>query len=54
MRSPGNRVRDGHKGVLVTQGLEVVTEHTYSGNPVTLEQFLSEDSNRALVSNRKL
>lgn len=28
MRSPGNRVRDGHKGVLVTQGLEDVTEHT--------------------------
>lgn len=28
MRSPGNRVRDGHKGVLVTQGLEAVTEHT--------------------------
>lgn len=28
MRSPGNRVKDGHKGVLVTQGLEDVKEHT--------------------------
>lgn len=26
----------------------------YSGNPVTQEQSLSENSNRALVSNRKL
>lgn len=33
LRPLGNRVRDGHKGVLVTQGLEAVAEHTLEIQP---------------------